>query len=112
MRVRGLHFASFLNLEKTPRGTKVRLNLRTELLFLSSWQEKDGQSIKQAIDYLLPYAFGEGTWPHKQLAALEGFRLRDALVAAPVEFGWRPQAFKFLQKSAVERLLYPNGFGE
>lgn len=74
--------------------------------------EKDGRSIKQAINYLLPYASGEGTWPHKQLAALEGFRLRDALVAAPVEFGWSPLAFKFLQKSAVERLLYPKGYGE
>eukprot|EP00435_Cladocopium_sp_Y103_P031770 s1511_g8.t1 len=47
--------------------------------------EKDGRSIKQAINYLLPYASGEGTWPHKQLATLEGFRLRDALMAAPPE---------------------------
>ena len=73
---------------------------------LWAYEKKDGRSLKQAINYLVPYV-NETPWPHKQLSKFEGFRLQKALMAAPLEMGFTLMAYKLLKTSAVERLLYP-----
>jgi hypothetical protein len=34
---------------------------------LWNYKTADGRSIRGALDYLVPFAFGEGKWPHQQL---------------------------------------------
>ena len=72
---------------------------------LWTYQSKDGRSIRKAIEYLLPFVAGEA-WPHKQHSELKTWRLKAALLAAPLELGCGPMAFKMLQKNNVERLLH------
>jgi hypothetical protein len=46
------------------------------------FKTKDGRSIRAALDYLLPYALGEKTWPYKQLGDLGARDLVQPLLEA------------------------------
>jgi hypothetical protein len=52
------------------------------------YETADGRSIRKALDFLLPFAFGEKKWPYEQIT------------------GWSPQgAFALLRRAAVK---YPD----
>jgi hypothetical protein len=52
---------------------------------LWNYQTTDGRSIRKALDYLMPFAFGERKWTHKQLGE------------------WQPQALFPLMRQAASR---------
>jgi hypothetical protein len=76
---------SLMNLEGLMLLARLGENVDVDLWY---YQSADGQSIRKALDYVLPYAFGEKKWPHKQIAA------------------WSPQAaFSLLRWATVK---YPD----
>ena len=73
-----------------------------------------GQSIRGAIDYLLPYATGDKTWAHKQIKPLRASRLALPLRLAARRYGDAryADALKRLagpasQAASIDDLLHP-----
>jgi len=56
---------------------------------LWTYRTTDGRSIRQAVDFLLPYAAGEKKWDHQQLG------------------GWTPESFATILRRAAAK--YPDG---
>jgi hypothetical protein len=59
----------------------VHLAALGERLGVDLWgyRTKDGRSLRQALDWLLPYALGEKEWPYKQLGKLQAGGLAPLL---------------------------------
>lgn len=96
-RTRSWHYSNY-NLAAFSRlaavGEQVGVNLW-------SYQGPQGQSLFGAIDYLLPTATGEGTWPHPEL---EFYRYAASdMVHAAADAGHRAA------KAAVPKLQAPPG---
>jgi hypothetical protein len=49
---------------------------------LWNFQAKDGRSIRRAIDFLVPYAIGEKSWPYKEIDGLHPEELAGPLLEA------------------------------
>jgi hypothetical protein len=50
------------------------------------YQTADGRGIRRALDYLIPFAFGEKKWPHQQLGEWPPQMLNPLLRKATVKF--------------------------
>ena len=71
--------------------------------------ERDGRSIKTAIDYLLPYATGEKEWTRTQILPFEPEKLLIPLLQAARHDDtgrYAEVARELLPEDALERLLY------
>jgi Alginate lyase len=53
---------------------------------LWNYKTRKGSGLQKALDYLLPYALGNETWPHKQIQLINKDRLRDLLCQATVHY--------------------------
>jgi hypothetical protein len=53
---------------------------------LWNYRTADGRSIRKALDYLVPFAFGEQKWPHKQLGEFSRQALYPAVRRAAVKY--------------------------
>src|SRR6185436_10812808 len=54
---------------------------------LWNYKAADGRSIRRALDYLVPFAFGENKWPHQQLGEWPPEMLFPLLRRAAARFG-------------------------
>ncbi len=77
-RTRSWHYCIF-NLDAF-----VRLSVIARQFGISLWDSAsaDGRSLGKAIDVLLPYALGEQSWEHQDIAGFEGILLAPALLAS------------------------------
>jgi Alginate lyase len=53
---------------------------------LSHFETRDGRSIRRALDYLLPYAEGQKSWPYKEISGVEPEELAGALFEASLAY--------------------------
>jgi hypothetical protein len=53
---------------------------------LWDYQAPNGGSIRAALDYLLPYAMGEKTWPYQSLNGIESGALVEPLLLAAIHY--------------------------
>jgi hypothetical protein len=53
---------------------------------LWSYKTPEGSGLQEALDYLLPYALGKETWPHKQIKPINTDRLVDLLCQATIHY--------------------------
>jgi hypothetical protein len=77
------------------------------------YQSADGRSIKKAINYLIPFAFGDAKWPHQQLGGLSKEALFPIIRIAALEYDdrqYRKLAAQIpeLPVSSRQRLLQPS----
>jgi len=77
---------SLMNLRGLMSLARIGKNVGVDLWV---YQTPDGRSIRKALDYLVPFAFGESKWPHPQLGE------------------WSPQDLFTLVREAA--LQYPDG---
>jgi hypothetical protein len=85
-----------LELVRTKSFSYSAFNLRalTELATLSEqvgvdlwhFQTSDGRSIRRALDFLVPYALGEKTWPYQQIEPINKADLAGPLLEAASVF--------------------------
>lgn len=90
---------NFANLAELGRKTGVALWIH----------DKEGRSIKKAIDYLLPYATGEVTWSGKQIKTFRRESLLVPLLQAALHDDtgrYAKAARQLLSENGLERLLY------
>ena len=52
------------------------------------WNHKtsQGSGLQEALDYLLPYALGKETWPHKQINPVDIDKLHNLVCQASVHY--------------------------
>ena len=53
---------------------------------LWNYETPKGSGLQKALDYLLPYALGKETWPHKQIKPIYTDRLLDLLCQATIHY--------------------------
>jgi len=85
-----------LELARTKSFGYSCLNLRalTELATLGEhlgvdlwhFETRDGRSIRRALDYLLPYAEGQKSWPYKEISGVEPEELAGPLFEASLAY--------------------------
>ncbi len=61
---------------------------------LWEYRSPDGRSIRQALDFLIPYAAGERAWPHKQITSFRPASLTPLLRRAVV--AWKEPKYAAL----------------
>lgn len=76
---------------------------------LWGYETSDGRSIRKALDYLLQYATGSKTWPHKQIRKFDPRRLLTSLLQAAQHDSsgrYAAAAQSIMRPRSVEHLLY------
>jgi hypothetical protein len=63
---------------------------------LWNYRTEDGRSIRQGLEYLLPFATGERRWPHEQITLLRPSALHPVLRRAAV--GWNDPRYRELAR--------------
>jgi len=111
-----------LELERTRAWSYSVMNLRGmmslatlgEQVGVELWryESKDGRSIRQAVDYLAPFALREKKWPHQELGGWSPEGFAALARTAGLKFGDRRHvelASKFQLRNAADRsvLLVP-----
>jgi hypothetical protein len=69
---------------------------------LWNYETRQGSGLQKALDYLLPYALGKETWPHKQIKPIYTDRLLDLLCQAAIHYE-ENESYKQAYKS-IDRL--------
>ena len=78
---------------------------------LWSYQSADGRSLKQAIDYLLPYVLGEKKWEYQQIKDYKPNAFYSLLLQAAIKFKdtsyiTKAEAIKSSNKNIFVKLFY------
>lgn len=78
---------------------------------LWSYQSADGRSLKQAIDYLLPYVLGEKKWEYQQIKEYKPNIFYSLLLQAAIKFKdnsyiKKAEAIKSSNKNVFVKLFY------
>jgi len=78
---------------------------------LWSYQSADGRSLKQAIDYLLPYVLGEKKWEYQQIKEYKPNAFYSLLLQAAIKFKdnsyiTKAEAIKSSNKNVFVKLFY------
>jgi hypothetical protein len=78
---------------------------------LWSYQSADGRSLKQAIDYLLPYVLGEKKWEYQQIKEYKPSAFYSLLLQAAIKFKdnsylTKAEAIKSSNKNVFVKLFY------
>jgi hypothetical protein len=68
---------AFFNLAKI--GDNIAIDLW-------NYETPQGSGLQKALDYLLPYALGKKTWPHKQIKPINMNELHDLICEATVHY--------------------------
>jgi hypothetical protein len=61
---------------------------------LWNYQATNGSSLRKGLDYLIPFATGEKTWPHEQITPFRGAELHPVLRMAAL--GWKSPSYRDL----------------
>jgi hypothetical protein len=77
---------------------------------LWNYRTQDGRSIRQGLEYLIPFATGERRWPHEQISPLRPSALHPILRRAAI--GWNEPRYRTLARqiggeTARLTLTYP-----
>jgi hypothetical protein len=77
---------------------------------LWNYRTPDGRSLRQGVDYLIPFATGEKRWPHKQITPFRPSELHPVLRLAAV--GWKNPTYRALAQqiggaTAMLELTFP-----
>ena len=78
---------------------------------LWSYQSADGRSLKQAINYLLPYVLGEKKWEYQQIKEYKPNAFYSLLLQAAIKFKdnsylTKAEAIKSSNKNVFVKLFY------
>ena len=97
-------FQAFLDLADLSLYSKVNLY---------NYTSTDGRSLQKAIDFIIPYATGEKTWPFKQIVPFEWLSFFEVFRRATYAYGGEKYENAITKIGAlpiddVNRLIYPN----
>jgi len=63
---------------------------------LWNFSTRDGRSLRQGLEYLIPFATGERRWPHKQITEFRASALHPVLRRAAI--GWNEPKYRELAR--------------